>query len=94
MLEPDEFDEATKLIMEAFDAKFIGYLVCRFCNSKLSQERSNIYDHCSSSDCVLTWRRERLEQFRLDLVPKQGFAISFKSDEHVRSIGRSSGRSI
>jgi hypothetical protein len=26
MLEPDEFDEATKLIMEAFDAKFIGYL--------------------------------------------------------------------
>lgn len=65
---------------------------CRFCKCEISPERAEIYSHCSNRDCVLMWKRERLERYRLDLVPKQGFAISFRDDEKAKTIGRSSGR--
>jgi len=65
---------------------------CRFCGDEISPERAEIYRHCSNRYCVLMWKRERLERYRLDLVPKQGFAISFRDDENAKTIGRSSGR--
>lgn len=43
-----------------------------------------------ADDCVASWRRERQEaEFRLHLLPKQGYVITKKE---VTVTGRSSGR--
>jgi len=38
------------------------------------------------------WRRMRLEDFSLTLVPKQGFQIIYKDNEFLKVGGRSSGK--
>ena len=66
--------------------------MCRFCGDPLSNERAEIYSHCSSDDCVIMWRRERLQDYSLTLVPKQGFQIVSISNEFLKVGGRSSGK--
>ncbi len=66
--------------------------MCRFCDEPLSQERAEIYSHCTRDDCVVMWRRMRLEDFALTLVPKQGFQIVYKDNNFLKVGGRSSGK--
>ena len=65
---------------------------CDYCDTPLSDERAEIYSHCSSDDCVVMWRRMRLEDFSLTLVPKSGFQIVYKTDSFLKVGGRSSGK--
>ena len=67
--------------------------MCRFCGDPLSVERADIYSHCSSDDCVVMWKRERLSNYSLTLVPKQGFAIVERDNVFLKVGGRSSGKS-
>jgi hypothetical protein len=66
---------------------------CCFCNNELTQERSEIYSHCASDDCVVMWKRERLSNYSLTLVPKQGFTIVERDNVFLKVGGRSSGKS-
>ena len=65
---------------------------CKFCGEKLSEERAEIYSHCPADNCVVMWRRIRLEDFSLTLVPKSGFQIVLKDDNFLKVGGRSSGK--
>ena len=65
---------------------------CRFCGEPLSVERAEIYSHCSADNCVIMWKRERLQDYSLTLVPKQGFQIVSISNEFLKVGGRSSGK--
>ena len=65
---------------------------CDFCDTPLSPERAEIYSHCSDDNCVVMWRRMRLDDFSLTLVPKQGFHIIYKTDSFLKVGGRSSGK--
>ena len=63
---------------------------CRFCGAPVPRDPWDaVYRHCTGTPCVDAWRSERLEGYRLDLVPKQGFAISFAG---TAVNGRSSGK--
>lgn len=63
---------------------------CRFCGSPVDSGRVEIgYSHCMADACVNRWRAERLNEYALHLVPKQGFSILPKSETYS---GRSSGR--
>ena len=65
-------------------------LHCRFCDAPVPRDRWDAgYHHCTGTPCVDAWRCERLEGYRLDLVPKQGFAISYAG---TAVNGRSSGK--
>ena len=66
--------------------------MCRFCGDPLSAERAEIYSHCPADNCVVMWKRERLADYRLSLVPKQGFQIVSVSNEFLKVGGRSSGK--
>ena len=65
---------------------------CDFCDTPLSPERAEIYSHCSDDNCVVMWRRMRLEDFSLTLVPKSGFQIVYKTDSFLKVGVRSSGK--
>ena len=67
-------------------------MICDYCSSPLSVERAEIYSHCTADDCVVMWKRERLADYRLSLVPKQGFQIVSVSNEFLKVGGRSSGK--
>ncbi len=67
-------------------------MTCTFCDTPLSSERAEIYSHCSADDCVVMWRRERLSDYSLTLVPKSGFQIVLKTDSFLKVGGRSSGK--
>ena len=65
---------------------------CTFCGEPLSDERAAIYSHCTADNCVIMWKRERLQDYSLTLVPKQGFQIVLKKDNFLKVGGRSSGK--
>lgn len=68
--------------------------LCCYCNTTVLDPvrvRETGYQHCTSSDCVIAYRRERLEGFRVVLVPKQGFTI-VEYDGNALTHGKSSGR--
>ena len=67
-------------------------MTCVFCDAPLSDERAAIYSHCTANDCVVMWKRERLQDYSLTLVPKQGFQIVLKKDNFLKVGGRSSGK--
>jgi len=65
---------------------------CDFCDTPLSDERAEIYSHCPADNCVVMWKRERLSDYSLTLVPKSGFQIVLKTDNFLKVGGRSSGK--
>lgn len=67
-------------------------MTCTFCDTHLSAERAEIYSHCPADNCVIMWKRERLSDYSLTLVPKQGFQIVLKKDNFLKVGGRSSGK--
>ncbi len=69
---------------------------CTFCGSPVPIARTVElgYRHCTAPNCVAQWRHKQSEGFRLDLLPKVGFAISLRDDPSATTIGRSSGRSV
>jgi hypothetical protein len=70
---------------------------CVFCSAPYSRARLDElgYMHCPADLCVAKWRKHKLEtEFRLDLVPKVGFAITHRTDPTMVTAGRSSGRSV
>lgn len=67
-------------------------MTCDFCDTPLSDERAEIYSHCPADNCVVMWKRMRLEDFSLTLVPKSGFQIVYKDNEFLKVGGRSSGK--
>jgi hypothetical protein len=64
-------------------------MTCCYCGSDIDPERAEIYSHCPASPCVVRWRSQRMTQYSLHLVPKQGFTVVPKGT--VLS-GKSSGR--
>jgi hypothetical protein len=68
-------------------------MLCRFCSTPIPSARAEIYSHCVADNCVTMWQRERLDSYRLALVPKSGFQIVQRDDDFLTSGGRSSGRS-
>ena len=66
---------------------------CCFCGNALSNDPAEIYSHSASDNCVVMWKRERLSNYSLTLVPKQGFAIVERDNVFLKVGGRSSGKS-
>lgn len=70
-------------------------LVCWSCRTAtVSVERAEYgYHHCPAKDCVIAWRRTRVEDAGLRLVNphKQGFFIVFDAEAFVAT-GRNNGR--
>jgi hypothetical protein len=63
---------------------------CCYCGSAVDPERIEIgYFHCKSDSCVIRWRGERMRDYSLHLVPKQGFSLVSRGTSVA---GRSSGR--
>lgn len=71
-------------------------MLCSHCRTaSVSPERVSFgYSHCPAPDCVAAWRKHKLQDYRLDLIPKVGFGITLKSDPVGQTIGKSSGRTL
>ena len=67
-------------------------VTCDFCDAPLSDERAEIYSACPADNCVVMWKRERLQDYSLTLVPKSGFQDNVKTDNFLKVGGRSSGK--
>lgn len=68
---------------------------CQFCQEPVSEDRWEAgYTYCQSSNCVQQGLAFRRGEYRLILVPKQGFTYVLKSDPALKQAGRSSGRAI
>lgn len=64
---------------------------CVVCNSPVNPDRWAIgYHYCFNPNCAHELR-DRQEQYRLILVPKQGFTYVEKNSPHLLD-GKSSGR--
>jgi hypothetical protein len=65
---------------------------CIYCGEPVSQPRYEAgYEYCMSKDCVSKALSPRQAEFRLTLMPKQGFAY-VSSDSPDLLNGKSSGR--
>jgi hypothetical protein len=66
-------------------------MLCEVCNSPVPEARWELgYHYCMNPNCAHALR-ERQEQYRLILIPKQGFTYVEKDSPHLLS-GKSSGR--
>jgi hypothetical protein len=64
---------------------------CIYCGQPVHPERWEAgYEYCMAPECAHQLR-ERAEQYRLILVPKQGFTYVEADSPHLLS-GKSSGR--
>ena len=68
-------------------------MTCRYCENTVIPERVEIgKDYCLSPDCIAKHTKEWGQDYRIMLVPKQGFTLVHKSDPALKN-GKSSGRS-
>lgn len=66
---------------------------CIYCGSLFNPERYEAgYAYCMAKTCVGTALKESQGNYRLVLVPKQGFAYVTSDDPFLKEGGRSSGR--
>jgi hypothetical protein len=66
---------------------------CLYCNKPVAPERVELgKNYCMSEDCIAQNIRDWAADYRIMLVPKQGFTLVHKSDPALRG-GKSSGRS-
>lgn len=66
---------------------------CDFCHDSVSQDRWDAgYTYCQQPNCVQQGLVLRRSEYRLILVPKQGFTYVLKNDPALKQAGRSSGR--
>lgn len=66
---------------------------CIYCGQPVHPERWELgYQYCMSRQCVASALNGSLDDYRLILMPKQGFAI-VSSDSPDLKYGKSSGRS-
>jgi hypothetical protein len=67
--------------------------MCPYCGVEVPEERLELgYYYCTAKNCVVKGLRERQENLRLILMPKQGFTYVFADSDDLNN-GRSSGRS-
>jgi hypothetical protein len=68
-------------------------LLCIYCNDPVQPERWGLgYHYCMKRICIETGGVSRRENYRLMLMPKQGFTIVHKDSPDLKN-GKSSGRS-
>lgn len=66
-------------------------MLCTVCGTPVNPDRWALgYEYCMSPDCAHLLR-ERQSQYRLILVPKQGFTYVEAGSTHLHT-GKSSGR--
>lgn len=66
---------------------------CIYCDDPVNPERWELgYHYCMKRDCLATNGVSGRENYRLILMPKQGFTIVHKDSPDLKN-GRSSGRS-
>ena len=66
---------------------------CKYCGQEVAPERVEIgKDYCMSYSCLERHEREWVENYRLVLVPKQGFTILDASSESLKTGGKASGK--
>ena len=66
---------------------------CVICGKAFSAERAKIgYNYCTSKDCVTKALSERRANYRLVLMPKQGFTYVSSNSNDLKNNGKSSGR--
>lgn len=67
-------------------------MVCKYCGTQVSEERWALgYTNCLKPDCVANGLQDRRANYRLILMPKQGFAY-VDADSPDLMNGKSSGR--
>lgn len=65
---------------------------CIYCGQPVIPERWELgYQYCMAKPCVAAGMRGSMDDFRLILMPKQGFTYVFKDSEDLKH-GKSSGR--
>jgi hypothetical protein len=65
---------------------------CIYCEADVPEERYEAgYGYCMAKDCIAISLRQRQSEYRVILMPKQGFGI-VKADSPDLLNGRSSGR--
>ena len=65
---------------------------CIYCDAEFAYERYEAgYDYCMSKECVSKGISGRMSEFRLILMPKQGFTYVSKNSPDLKN-GKSSGR--
>ena len=65
---------------------------CIYCGNEFNQLRYEAgYEYCMDKNCVSKGISGRMAEFRLVLMPKQGFTYVF-ADSNDLNNGRSSGR--
>ncbi len=67
-------------------------MICPYCEDDVNQDRWNAgYQYCMGSTCVALALKDRINGYRLILMPKQGFTyVSVDSPDLLH--GKSSGR--
>jgi endogenous inhibitor of DNA gyrase (YacG/DUF329 family) len=67
-------------------------MICPYCGKDVVQERWNMgYQYCMDSTCVAIALEPAKSEYRLILMPKQGFAYVSKDSPDLK-YGKSSGR--
>lgn len=65
---------------------------CVYCGTKFAYERYEAgYEYCMDKSCVTNGISGRMGEFRLILMPKQGFTYVFADSPDLKN-GKSSGR--
>ncbi|CAB4153303.1 hypothetical protein UFOVP621_79 [uncultured Caudovirales phage] len=67
---------------------------CKYCGQEVAAERYVELgkDYCMSKPCLARHEREWVENYRLVLVPKQGFTILKATSESLKTGGKASGK--
>ena len=66
---------------------------CIYCGDEIRQKRADLgYDYCMKPRCAVTPLSERGKNYRLVLLPKQGFTYVLNDSKDLRDNGKSSGR--
>lgn len=67
-------------------------MICKYCGQPVLPERWELgYEYCMSKQCVASALNGSLDDYRLILMPKQGFAIVSSNSPDLLN-GKSSGR--
>ena len=67
-------------------------MTCIYCGADVNVTRYQAgYAYCMDKECVRKGIKERQSEFRVILMPKQGFGIVHKNSPDLKN-GRSSGR--
>ena len=66
---------------------------CIYCGDEIRQERVDLgYNYCMKAGCAVAPLTDRASNYRLVLMPKQGFTYVQVDSNDLKNNGKSSGR--